>query len=115
MNFLVVVSVPFTTKSRLLFSEGELGKDADAGTSCFTPPEGLGTQPPTSHPSAEVGGLWDRLPLAPGEGVYRLLLFSKLSSGDPSRGGRSPWFSAVGHPPPSVWVPQILRSTISVF
>ena len=41
MNFLVVVSVPFTTKSWLLL-KGELHKDADACIKCLTLPEGVG-------------------------------------------------------------------------
>lgn len=41
MNFLVVVSVPFTTKSWLLL-KGELLKDADSCIKCLTLPEVLG-------------------------------------------------------------------------
>lgn len=45
MNFLVVVSVPFTTKSWLLL-KGELCKDADACTKCLTLPEVSGSLGP---------------------------------------------------------------------
>lgn len=50
MNFLVVVSVPFTTKSWLLL-KGELCKDADACTKCLTLPKVSGSLGPCISPS----------------------------------------------------------------
>lgn len=115
MNFLVVVSVPFTTKSRLLFQKVSQGKMLTRAQAASPHLKGWGPSrlPPT--PLRKSGTLGLTAISTRRRHFQTAAALLKTEFWGPKQRGPQALDFCRRASPPSDWVPQTLRSTISVF